>query len=464
MSSSNSNRKCVDDAFSYPRLPKDEDAIRIVTISPGDFHDPICCTLTAVAFVNKPRYAALSYTWGIPFPDGTLLPTAPKEAFDAETPYQARAAPYTSANSLKNATSSPDAPEPTRLSINMNDRAMAIQHNLYLVLLHLRSPTHTLALWVDAICINQKDKMEVSSQISLMSFIYSRAQTVVSWLGPKEFKSHIDMFHHMSSVWKMGQSRHLGAALAQEKTSIMSRDPELEAIARIATSTYWTRLWIVPEVCLARDLIFIYGPDVWTFDSFVNCKTLRELQAASEAEPEIPSESYAKFRAMLRLLDCRKRRYSLMNSLESLIEAFRTQSCGKVMDRIYALLGMAYDVHPISGSKSIPDPKELYLDSIDLQQEAIVKLTRGRGVLRVDYNSSLYELWVEVVKFVFFRAKSRQLKNKLGRNQAFQDQERRISIVRTAGVIQAALDQTVESDMPPMQYVSVCVSDFPRES
>jgi hypothetical protein len=442
MSSPINNLQCVNDAFPYPPFPKNEDAIRILTINPGDFHDPLWCTLTAVAFVNKPRYAALSYTWGIPFPDGTLLPTAPG---DEES---------TSTNSLQNAANSPGVVEPTRLpAIKVNDAAMEIQHNLYLAMLHLRSPTHTLALWIDAICINQKDQMEVSSQVSLMSFIYSRAQTVVSWLGPKEFKSHIDMFHHMSYLWKMGQSKHLGAALAQEKTSLMSRDPELEAIARIASSTYWTRLWIVQEVCLARDLIFAYGPDVWTFDSFVNCETLRKLQVASEVELNMPSESYARFRAMLRLLDCRKRRYSLRNSLESLIETFGTQACGKTMDRIYALLGMAYDIHPVSGANYIPDPTEVYLDSINQQQDTSVKQVRGRGVLKVDYSSSLYELWVDVVKFVFFRAKSRQLENKLGRSQALQDQERRISIVRTSGVIQAALDQSVENDMPPNYVV-----------
>jgi hypothetical protein len=460
MSSSNGKHQYKDLAFPFPPLPKDEDAIRILTIDPGDFHSSICCTLTAVAFVNKPRYAALSYTWGIPFPDSTLLPTAP-ESIDAETPNESPAESYTPSSclSLKTTTSPTDAAKPMRLlTIKVNNTGMAIQNNLYLALLHLRSPTYALALWIDAICINQEDEMEVNFQVSLMSFIYSRAQTVVSWLGPKEIKSHIDMFHHMSYVWKVGQSRHLGAALAQGKTSLMSRDPEHDAIARIAASTYWTRLWIVQEVCLAQDVIFVYGPDVWTLDRFMNCKTLRELQAASEAEPETLSDGYAKFRAMLRLLDCRKRRYALMNSLESLIETFRTQSCGKVVDRIYALLGMAHDIHPVSGSMIEPDPTEVDLDMIDLQQDDIVERTRGRGVLRIDYGSSLYELWVEVVKFVFFRAKSRQLKNKLGRIKAFQDQERRISIVRTAGVIQAALDQSVESEIPPVQYMSVCIS------
>jgi len=188
------------------------------------------------------------------------------------------------------------------------------------------------------------------------------------------------------------------------------------------------------------------------------------MQAALDNEAATLDESYAEFRAMFRLLNFRKRRYSVMNSLETLIETFGTHSCGQVMDRIYALLGMAYDVQPVSGSNPIADPIEAYLNSLDLEQEKIAEPARGRGVLKIDYSCSLYELWVEVVKFVFFRAKSLQLKNELARNQTFQHQERRISIVRTAGVIQSALDQEVESEMLLIPKASVCISAFLRSA
>lgn len=231
------------DELPYPALPQDMDGIRILTIRPGDFYDPIYCTLTSAAFVDKPKYAALSYTWGTPFADGAPLPTSPGETLDEETHSKHQAASPTSVRPSRNTTSSPDMANTRNLStINVNNKAIAIQRNLCLAMLHLRSPTHALALWVDAICINQQDQMEVSSQVSLMSFIYSRAQTVVAWLGAKESKNHMDMFHHMSYGWKMGQSRYLGAALAQGKPSLMSREPEPQAVARIATSAYWTRL------------------------------------------------------------------------------------------------------------------------------------------------------------------------------------------------------------------------------
>lgn len=40
--------------------------------------------------------------------------------------------------------------------------------------------------WIDAICINQKDKMEKSKQVRLMESIYRSANRVIVWLGESD--------------------------------------------------------------------------------------------------------------------------------------------------------------------------------------------------------------------------------------------------------------------------------------
>ncbi|KAK8233022.1 heterokaryon incompatibility protein-domain-containing protein, partial [Phyllosticta capitalensis] len=40
-------------------------------------------------------------------------------------------------------------------------------------------------LWIDAICINQKDDKEKNLQVPLMGRIYSRATDVFAWIGPE---------------------------------------------------------------------------------------------------------------------------------------------------------------------------------------------------------------------------------------------------------------------------------------
>lgn len=42
-------------------------------------------------------------------------------------------------------------------------------------------------LWIDAMCINQGDNVEKSSQVAMMDVIYSHAETVVVWLGEEDF-------------------------------------------------------------------------------------------------------------------------------------------------------------------------------------------------------------------------------------------------------------------------------------
>ena len=39
-------------------------------------------------------------------------------------------------------------------------------------------------LWVDAVCVNQSDFKEQSTQVAMMLEIYARAEQVNIWLGP----------------------------------------------------------------------------------------------------------------------------------------------------------------------------------------------------------------------------------------------------------------------------------------
>lgn len=51
------------------------------------------------------------------------------------------------------------------------------------MLRHLRSPSKTRFLWVDAICFNQSDESEKAHQVPQMGSIYKEAKDVRIWLG-----------------------------------------------------------------------------------------------------------------------------------------------------------------------------------------------------------------------------------------------------------------------------------------
>ena len=70
-----------------------------------------------------------------------------------------------------------------RQSIFIDNQYLAITLNLHAALLRLRDRDIPRIIWVDAICINQKNKQEKEHQIQSMAKIYGKASRVIVWLG-----------------------------------------------------------------------------------------------------------------------------------------------------------------------------------------------------------------------------------------------------------------------------------------
>ncbi|KAK6067534.1 arylsulfatase [Seiridium cupressi] len=128
--------------------------IRILEIHPGKKEDLIDCTFHYLDLRYKHMdYQALSYVWGM---GGTLTVSETGELVEKQ------------------------------YFIRCNGHNKVIQGNLYGALEHMRSDTHPLLLWADAICINQDDERERGHQVTLMNMIYTRAARVIIWLGQKD--------------------------------------------------------------------------------------------------------------------------------------------------------------------------------------------------------------------------------------------------------------------------------------
>jgi Heterokaryon incompatibility protein (HET) len=67
--------------------------------------------------------------------------------------------------------------------ICIGEHRFKIRENLHQALLRLRNHSMERILWVDAICIDQKNKLERGDQIRHMVKIYSQASRVIVWLG-----------------------------------------------------------------------------------------------------------------------------------------------------------------------------------------------------------------------------------------------------------------------------------------
>ena len=353
-------------------------------------------------------------------------------------------------------------------SITINDQLFPIQHNLGLALIHLRSPTHSLALWVDAVCINQLDPEERDAQVAMMSFIYTRALKVAVWLGLNDHQSYSDRYRRMYNDWKGGNARLFAVSIADGTKLRCSADPTPGTAIRIAQSSYWTRLWIVQEMCLPRDLVFVYGPSIWRYEDVEKWEILKPSYAASlYAESTLSG-----IVAILRLAETRKARHSPKLRLDFLIEQFAKNQCSEVRDRVYSLLGLASDAYTFSNEDGgVPeDPADKIL-SLYPGLHRSDDLPRGSGHFKIRYSCRLYDLWADVVKFAFFRARPIKLEEwcssesrKCDRLREVLEGERRISIVRTAGVVQAALNDEVEEEVAGLSLIEASAGTNSRPS
>lgn len=162
--------------------------IRIMHLVPGSFDDEIRMTLNSIHLNDSltHHYEALSYVWGIMI-----------------------------------------CPRPALL----NGRAFSITHNLDTALRHLRHSSKARVLWVDAVCINQQDDEEKSSQVQLMPDIYSKATKVIVWLGPADNDS--TMFLDCVDEKEIADNTNVNAIL--------------EAALGFFSRHWFTRTWVLQE-------------------------------------------------------------------------------------------------------------------------------------------------------------------------------------------------------------------------
>lgn len=59
--------------YLYKELNAQRREIRLCTLLPGPFNEPLACTLGIVSLDDKPVYESLSYVWGSPIFDKELV-------------------------------------------------------------------------------------------------------------------------------------------------------------------------------------------------------------------------------------------------------------------------------------------------------------------------------------------------------------------------------------------------------
>lgn len=244
--------------------------------------------------------------------------------------------------------------------------------NLYL---HRPAPSPN-RVWIDAICINQKNDSEKEKEIPLMRNIYGKAQCVVIWLGEHADDSRIALEaipHITSSLIKLDVSLTGDATSRIEGHGLPSRgSPTWRAISRLCIWSWFRRILILQEAALARGLVFMCE-DVWIhwdeLESFLSVLEERRLVAliifksptddvvhSDQQTIGVTQEAISTVSNFRKSLDEQKG-YKLVDALKY----GRYRDCTLEVDRIYGMLSlMSSDVRKEFETSNLIDYRKPY--------------------------------------------------------------------------------------------------------
>ena len=118
---------------------------------------------------------------------------------------------------------------------------ISLRVNLDSALKYLRKPQHERYVWIDYLCINQDDLVEKAVQIPRMKNIYSKASTVIVWLG--------------ISPALVSNSRECQRSCGLNVDLLTCSEHKQEVWESILNYAWFRRTWVRQEVFAAERLI-----------------------------------------------------------------------------------------------------------------------------------------------------------------------------------------------------------------
>ncbi|KAH8895487.1 HET-domain-containing protein [Thozetella sp. PMI_491] len=290
--------------YQYDPLPAGQ-WLRLLHIQPGGDSTPLQVSLTVEDLSNPPPFQALSYTWG-----------DPSDLYE----------------------------------ISCDGQIIQVTKSLRQALCRIRHTDRAQTLWADALCINQGDIDERTSQVLLMNTIYRVAESVFVWLGEEAWNSPdgFRLLHRLGTI-----ATSLTPELHHKQ--LTEEDMKKYALDRIQTQTwvaldaiYWRpwfkRIWIVQEVALGRNVTIHCGPDSISWQNFRAATLFIQFNATYiqnrvNVGPQMP------------LFQARDSIHNAENPpLISLLVGFRNALATNPVDKLYGLLGLTSH-----GGKIIPN-------------------------------------------------------------------------------------------------------------
>lgn len=119
------------------------------------------------------------------------------------------------------------------------------------------------SLWIDALCIDQKNTIERNAQVSIMADIYASTAMTISWLGWSERGIEHSTFDFIARETPMRTgSRKSSQKYEMPHTSadsVVVLSNRLQAVAQLCKCSYFQRRWILEEIFWSPTTTICWG-------------------------------------------------------------------------------------------------------------------------------------------------------------------------------------------------------------
>ncbi|KAG4430058.1 hypothetical protein IFR05_014462 [Cadophora sp. M221] len=286
-------------AYTYARLQPGH--IRLLRISRRLPFSGFRCQIVHVPLSAAPPYEAISYCWGA---------------------------------------------DPASKNVVINGTRMVVLNSVNEVLHYRYSFRQERLLWIDSVCINQKDDIEKGEQIQLMRTIFSQAVGVLAWLGDMDGGIIASSFIRTLSA-KVGVFGYTAQDLLLEFRE--SNDVGWTYLGVLLSKPWFTRSWMLQEIALAKHVQLVFGGISLDWKHLANVLYLFRDNSLGRFLGS-PDAGYDMGRPMRGVMNatvmegCRALAQRNSDITLNLILQFSLQfSATKDHDKIYSVLGLVRD-------------------------------------------------------------------------------------------------------------------------
>lgn len=291
--------------FQYNALEIEGDGIRLLQLNTRNGR--VECSLETFDLNDCPKYDAVSYAWGPKSPGKVIV---------------------------------------------VNGGTLSVSENLWSFLKNVDSITwsqnsllpisRARYLWVDQICIDQSTIREKNHQVQQMGDIFSSAEQVLVWLGS-------GMGEEKGVLRILSGLREVSKAVPGPDEEPALKNPDLipaerEAFDILFSQTYWSRLWVVQEILVAKAAILCFGAHFMHVEELTDFHVVRigsDVRAFTDHPLERrPWISILLYRLLPTLGADQYTPEQTRMTLLSILGSFASMDCENPRDKIYGLLAI----------------------------------------------------------------------------------------------------------------------------